>query len=183
MQFCAPMHHHVAVNSPIAGRNLLLKNAYGKPLPACLSPHKIEPITPTLVLENFVERETRPFIARAMRDIARTHARASTTIMHGDAIRYTQYANRNFSRGKIAFRPARARARLIVFIRPYFPTGSILSTNIICKLILQACVSAYCDVRPEVSAIIEITRPTLSKLNGHKLVDLLCSAGRALIRL
>lgn len=27
VQFCAPMHHHVAVNSPIAGRNLLLKNA------------------------------------------------------------------------------------------------------------------------------------------------------------
>lgn len=36
VQFCAPMHHHVAVNSPIAGRNLLLKNAYGKPLPATL---------------------------------------------------------------------------------------------------------------------------------------------------
>lgn len=50
-------------------RNLLLKNAYGKPAEPS-PPRKIEPITSTLVLENFVEREIHR-LSRAMRDITR----------------------------------------------------------------------------------------------------------------
>lgn len=83
VQFYAPMHHHVVVNSPIAGRNLLLKNAYGKPL---RPPHEIEPITPTLVLENFAGRETRR-LSCAMRDIARTHVCKYTCIIDGNNAR------------------------------------------------------------------------------------------------
>lgn len=73
VQFYAPMHHHVAVNSPIAGRNLLLKNAYGGRRPA--PPHKIEPITPNARPRTFCGTGKTHRLSRAMPRY-RMHARA-----------------------------------------------------------------------------------------------------------
>jgi len=83
VQFCAPMHHHVAVNSPIAQSKFVIEKRIASP------PHKIEPITPTLVLGKFCGTGNPPFIARG---IACTHARKYTCIDGNnarDAIRHS----------------------------------------------------------------------------------------------
>lgn len=83
-------------------------------------PHKIEPITPMLVVENFVERETHR-LSRAMRDIACTHARKYMCNNAREAIRHLTTTNRNSSRGEIALRSTRAFDRF--FYSPLFPYG------------------------------------------------------------
>jgi len=141
VQFYAPMHHHVVVNSSIVSRNLLLKNAYGKPL---RPPHEIEPTTPALVLENFVGQGTHR-LSYAMRDIACICAQIPCIDGNNAWQRYPTLNTRiEISRGAKLLSVDSPRSSFL--FDPYFPTDSILSMDIICELILQTCVSVYCDV-------------------------------------
>jgi len=143
VQFYASMHHHVVVNSSIASSKFVIEKCIRQA--ATASPRN-RANNSGARSRKFRGTGNPPFIVCDARyRMYRICAQIPCIDGNNAWQRYPTLNTRiEISRGAKLLSVDSPRSSFL--FDPYFPTGSILSMDIICELILQTCVSVYCDV-------------------------------------